>query len=511
MRNRTLFAVTALLLAAPAAAQSRPLTAVDSALVGRVLLAEAQRDSASPAFADAARHADDRVRLLARRARARITDARFAARDSFPTLPAPPAYTDPAWRLRFRALTAKSECAALSAALADSVWHVRLRAADLLTAPCANDGAALATLRAWIAAAPSDRAPAHTTFGVSWHAAAHALVAMARTQPAEARGALPRFAKHANPSLRAYAAHAAGVLNDTATLRTLAHDADDNVKEAAIDALTKVAAHSADDVYVTALGARGYQAVRAAARALKGAPDGAAVTRAAFTAAERLRRDSSETSRDARTALLDRIGEFATVADAPRVAALSTDFDCVVSQQAVSIASKFGLVGRARCKTLAIDLPADAVALALGAEHVLKVTLARESGGGTFTVRLRGDVAPLMAARILALVKSGWYDGRTWYRVEPDFVIQGGGPGSNEYVGHPRFLVDELGSIPHVRGTVGMSTRGHDTGDSQWFVNLRDNLRLGRDYTIFGEVTEWIEVVDAIVEGDRIATIREVK
>ena len=44
--------------------------------------------------------------------------------------------------------------------------------------------------------------------------------------------------------------------------------------------------------------------------------------------------------------------------------------------------------------------------------------------------------------------------------------------------------------MPHARGTVGMSTRGHDTGDAQWFVNLRDNLRLGRDYTVFGEVIE---------------------
>jgi cyclophilin family peptidyl-prolyl cis-trans isomerase len=61
-----------------------------------------------------------------------------------------------------------------------------------------------------------------------------------------------------------------------------------------------------------------------------------------------------------------------------------------------------------------------------------------------------------------------------------------------------------------VRGTVGMSTRGHDTGDTQWFVNLRDNLRLNRDYTVFAEVVEGIEVVDGVLEGDAVATIREV-
>ncbi|HVH13172.1 MAG TPA: peptidylprolyl isomerase, partial [Longimicrobium sp.] len=86
--------------------------------------------------------------------------------------------------------------------------------------------------------------------------------------------------------------------------------------------------------------------------------------------------------------------------------------------------------------------------------------------------------------------------------------IQGGGPGTNEYVGYASYLRDELGTVPHPRGTVGMSTRGHDTGDAQWFVNLRDNARLVREYTVFAEVTEGIEVVDGILEGDLVATAR---
>ena len=70
-----------------------------------------------------------------------------------------------------------------------------------------------------------------------------------------------------------------------------------------------------------------------------------------------------------------------------------------------------------------------------------------------------------------------------------------------------RSLRDELGIIPHARGTIGMSTGEHDTGDGQWFFNLRDNLRLNRDYTVFAEVTQGIDVVDGILEGDRIAKI----
>jgi cyclophilin family peptidyl-prolyl cis-trans isomerase len=78
-------------------------------------------------------------------------------------------------------------------------------------------------------------------------------------------------------------------------------------------------------------------------------------------------------------------------------------------------------------------------------------------------------------------------------------------------VGSPRYLRDELGTLSHARGTVGMSTRGHDTGDAQWFVNLKDNRRLDRDYTVFAEVVEGMDVVDGILEGDVIATIEELR
>jgi cyclophilin family peptidyl-prolyl cis-trans isomerase len=131
-----------------------------------------------------------------------------------------------------------------------------------------------------------------------------------------------------------------------------------------------------------------------------------------------------------------------------------------------------------------------------------------DAGGGSFVVRLRGDVAPIMAGRVLALVRAGYYDGGNWHRVEPDFVIQGGGPGTNEYVGYEHYLRDELGTVAHPRGTVAMSTRGHDTGDAQWFINLKDNPRLVRDYTVFGEVVEGIDVVDGILEGDVVASMR---
>jgi cyclophilin family peptidyl-prolyl cis-trans isomerase len=310
-------------------------------------------------------------------------------------------------------------------------------------------------------------------------------VALARIAPAEARDILRRGIPAASPpaGVRMYAARAAEVLGDTVVLRRFAADSNDNVKEIAIDGLAKIAGHSADDVYRRALASNGWQVVRAAANALKGAQRQPELVTALQTALTRLQNGGSETARDARTAIVARLTEVGEAAASSNLASVPAP----------------------------LPLPADAVALALGRDVRLRVVMADSSGGGSFVVRLRGDVAPIMGSRIAELVRSGWYNGRTWYRVEHDFVIQGGGPGANEYVGHPRFLRDELSSVPHVRGTVGMSTRGHDTGDAQWFVNLRDNFRLGRDYTVFAEVVEGIEVVDGILEGDEIASIEEVR
>jgi cyclophilin family peptidyl-prolyl cis-trans isomerase len=468
-----------LALPASALAQNAPpqLPRADSALVGRILLAENRRDSTDAALAEGARNTDARIRTIAWRARARITDPHFASRDSLPALPPPPTWPEPAWRLRFRALADKrGDCGALRTALGDSAWAVRLHAADLATALCASDDSLVTILRHWVDALPADasrRAPG----GVSWHAGAHGLVALARLRPADAHALVIKASTHRQWQMRAYAARAAMVLADTVRLRALGRDANDNVKEVAIEGLSKLTGHADDDVYLAALGGRGAQAVRAAALALKGSPrpDARAAANTAFT--NWLARGIAS-ARDARVALLEAAGRPASDDRPPPFRA---------------------------------ELAPEVVALAVGADVRLRVVMSPGSGGGSFVVRLRGDVAPIMAARILALARSGYYDGLTWQRVEPDFVIQGGSPGANEYVGLPQYLRDELGTVPHLRGTVGMSTRGHDTGDGQWFVNLRDNTRLDRDYTVFAEVVEGIDVVDGVLEGDTIAAIQEVR
>lgn len=509
MRFQILAVASAAIIALPASAQTQraTLTSADSALVARLLLAEEHRDTSSAAYAVGMNHADARVRVIARRGWLRSRDPVFARRDSLPVLPAPPIYPDVAWRARFRALGAKNDkCDELHTALADTAWQVRLRAADLVAASCATNAPIIALLKEWARAVP--QTSVRKRDGVSWHAAAHALTALARVSQPDARTELPRFTTSRIPALRIYGARAATTLNDTTTLRRLVGDANDNVKEAAITGLARVAGHSADDVILSALSAQGYQAIRAAATALKDSPRRDAVLSASIAMAVRIKTDGSETSRDARRALVDRITELATPGDWPRIAPLAADFDCNIATAIAELGAKLGNAAvQPKCTPLPIELPADAVRLALGASMSLRVTLADSSGGGSFVVRLRGDIAPVMAARIVAMAKAGYYNGLTWHRVEPNFVIQGGGTGANEYVGYPRFFRDELGNVPHARGTIGLSTRGHDTGDGQWFVNLIDNFRLNKDYTVFGEITEGIEVADGVLEGDVIARI----
>lgn len=105
------------------------------------------------------------------------------------------------------------------------------------------------------------------------------------------------------------------------------------------------------------------------------------------------------------------------------------------------------------------------------------------------------------------MAREGTLDGLTFHRVVPNFVIQGGSPRANEYAGHGAYTRDEVGLRPQWRGTVGVSTRGRDTGDGQIYVNLADNVRLDHDYTLLGEVVSGMDVVDAVLEGDVIARV----
>ena len=130
---------------------------------------------------------------------------------------------------------------------------------------------------------------------------------------------------------------------------------------------------------------------------------------------------------------------------------------------------------------------------------------------GRFVIQLLPEYAPVTAAKFSMLVESGYYDDLTFHRVEPNFVLQGGSPGANEFVGIKNYMRDEVSLLTHARGTIGISTRGRDTGDGQIFINLVDNYRLDHNYTVFARVIENMDNVDRILEGDVILSIKVIR
>jgi cyclophilin family peptidyl-prolyl cis-trans isomerase len=127
---------------------------------------------------------------------------------------------------------------------------------------------------------------------------------------------------------------------------------------------------------------------------------------------------------------------------------------------------------------------------------------------GTLRIELLPELAPLTVARFIELAEQGFYDGTTFHRVIPGFMIQGGDPLTKNV--DPRDdgngnsgqrLPDEFTDYPHLRGTVSMANSGRsNTSDSQFFVVQQDNRELDGDYTVFGRVVDGIETVDAVTQ-----------
>jgi peptidyl-prolyl cis-trans isomerase B (cyclophilin B) len=127
--------------------------------------------------------------------------------------------------------------------------------------------------------------------------------------------------------------------------------------------------------------------------------------------------------------------------------------------------------------------------------------------GSVVRMRLDPFDAPTNAARFVRLARSGAFDGLTFHRVAPFFVVQGPSPNANEYSAPDGpFARDELGRS-NVRGTVGLSTRGRDTGDGQIYVNTVDNVWLDHEYTVMGTIVSGLPAFDRMQEGARIRRI----
>ena len=437
--------------------------------------------------------ADGEVRRSA--AAAAATDAAISDRDVLLKR----AMADKEPRVRLEALRGwgrqlqKTSCAPVRAATQDADTHVRLQAIDQLGAGCpAADGPAdLGAIVNTLSAQPR-----------SWHAPAHALVSLARTQPAEARQALPRFVEHPTWQVRMYAARAASVLGDLDSLTTLMADRVDNVREAALTGLVELKRPEAAAAAIDSLSRTDYQLVLTAVRALEDKAVAAKAAAPLITALGRITKEHKDTSRDPRMAILNRLQAYGDASLATSLEGYLNDFDPAVAAKTAEILTAW--TGKPR---VASPRPLVGPGVTLAAVSALRGKALRfhMAGGGAFDISLDVDAAPLSALRVARRAGEGFYDGLTFHRIAPNFVIQGGSPGANEYSGEPFFMRDEVGL--HLRGTVGISTRGRDTGDAQIFVNTIDSPRLDHIYTVFGSVIAGLDVVDGILEGDVIQRV----
>ncbi len=130
---------------------------------------------------------------------------------------------------------------------------------------------------------------------------------------------------------------------------------------------------------------------------------------------------------------------------------------------------------------------------------------------GKMEVEFYENDAPKTVQNFVDLSNSGFYNGLTFHRVIPDFVIQGGCP-QGTGVGGPGYAIDcELDGDNqyHDRGVLSMAHAGRNTGGSQFFIcHSRENTaHLDRNHTCFGKVVEGVEVIDLIEGGDKINSI----
>ncbi len=130
---------------------------------------------------------------------------------------------------------------------------------------------------------------------------------------------------------------------------------------------------------------------------------------------------------------------------------------------------------------------------------------------GVMHVEFYDEDAPNTVDNFIKLSKEGFYDGLTFHRVIPDFVIQGGCPDGTG-MGGPGYTIDcELDGDNqyHDRGVLSMAHAGRNTGGSQFFIchSRRNTQHLDRNHTCFGKVVEGLEVIDDIGQGDRIEKV----
>lgn len=137
-----------------------------------------------------------------------------------------------------------------------------------------------------------------------------------------------------------------------------------------------------------------------------------------------------------------------------------------------------------------------------------KATVKITTPHGVIRYKFYSNDAPKTVARIVELIRAGFYNGLTFHRVLPGFVAQGGDPNGNGTGGSGQRLKAEFNERRHVEGTVAMARANDpDSADSQFYITLAPQPHLDRNYTVFGQVVEGMDVVRKLQVGDKMLSV----
>ena len=135
--------------------------------------------------------------------------------------------------------------------------------------------------------------------------------------------------------------------------------------------------------------------------------------------------------------------------------------------------------------------------------------ISMKTAKGEMVIELFEDAAPNTVKNFLDLTNKGYYNGLTFHRVIPNFMIQGGCPHGTG-TGGPGYKINcEINPNKHQRGSLSMAHAGPNTGGSQFFVCHAPQPHLDGVHTVFGKVVEGVEVVDKIQKDDKIEEVRQ--
>ena len=147
-------------------------------------------------------------------------------------------------------------------------------------------------------------------------------------------------------------------------------------------------------------------------------------------------------------------------------------------------------------------------ALAVDGQGLSKAVVTIQTPRGKIRFKFYTQDAPKSVHRIADLIHSGFYQGLTFHRVEPGFVIQGGDPTGSGMGGSGKSLPAEFNSRQHVPGAVAMArAQDPNSADSQFYISLGTHPQLDGSYTVFGQVVEGQEVAAQIQVGDQMTSV----